>query len=159
MRQKKPRKIWNVYVNNIVILKFVKAKTNSKHLIWYLDKVIRRVVFVIPKISGYAKIFKIKDGDKDKNNKFMSFCLHDKRLLGKHKAIWNKIEDLKIIESNALPTSDDRYIKTKIRTYSNKHTNFWGLNAPEDDKGCKFLQSFLLIPYLYMKTNITYKHI
>ena len=62
-------------------------------MIWYLDKAIRRVVLVIPKTSGYVKIFKIKDGDKDKNNKFMSFYLHDKRLLEKYKTIWTKIED------------------------------------------------------------------
>ena len=41
---------------------------------------------------------------------------------------------LKKIELNALLVYDDRYIKTKIRTYSDKvYTNFRGLNVPEDD--------------------------
>ena len=31
--EKRPIKVWNVYVNNIVISKLVKAKTNSKYLI------------------------------------------------------------------------------------------------------------------------------
>ena len=31
--EKRPIRVWNVYVNNIVISKLVKAKTNSKHLI------------------------------------------------------------------------------------------------------------------------------
>ena len=35
---------------------------------------------------------------------------------------------------HALPVYDDRYIKTKLRTYGNKvYTNFRGLNVPEDD--------------------------
>ena len=29
-------------------------------------------------MSGYVKTFKVKDGDKDKNNKLMSFCKDDK---------------------------------------------------------------------------------
>ena len=35
---------------------------------------------------------------------------------------------------NALLVYDDRYIKTKIRTYGNKvYTNFRGLNVPNDE--------------------------
>ena len=50
-----------------------------------------------------------------------------------YKTIWSYIEDLKNIDLDASPVYDDRYIKTKIRTYSNNvYTNFRGLNAPED---------------------------
>ena len=35
----------------------------------------------LPKISGYVKTFKIKVGDKDKNNEFMLFYIDDKKLL------------------------------------------------------------------------------
>ena len=41
------------------------------------------------KINGYVKTFKVKDGDKDKNNKLMSFRINDEKLSGKYKAIWN----------------------------------------------------------------------
>ena len=41
---KKPIKIWDVNVDNAVISKFVKMKTNSKYLIEYLDKDIRSLV-------------------------------------------------------------------------------------------------------------------
>ena len=52
----------------------------------------------------------------------------------KYKAIWTNTENLKNIELNALPLYDDKYIKPKIRAYSNKvHTNFRSLNVPEDD--------------------------
>ena len=49
-------------------------------------------------MSRYVKTFKVKDGDKDKNNKLMSFRINDKKLLEKYKATWTKI--------------DDRYIKS-----------------------------------------------
>ena len=40
---------------------------------------------------------------------------------------------------NVLPVYDDRYIKTKIRTFGDKvYTNFRGLNVPEDDIECKY---------------------
>ena len=61
----------------------------------------------------------------------------------KYKAIWTKIEDLKNTELNALPVYDDRYIKSKIRTYGDKiYTNFCDLNVPEDDIEC---ESFTVI--------------
>ena len=84
-------------------------------------------------MSGYVKTFKVKDGDKDKNNKLIPFRTDNEKLLEKYKTISTKIEDLKNVELNALPVYDDRYIKTKIRTYGDKvYTNFCGLNVPGD---------------------------
>ena len=88
---KRPIKIWDVNVDNKFILKLVKTKINSKYLIGYLDKVIRTLVLIMPKTSGYVKTFKVNEGD----NKFMSFCIDDQKLLEKYKTIWTKIEDLK----------------------------------------------------------------
>ena len=34
-------------------------------------------------MSGYIKTFKVKDGDKDINNKLMSFRIDDEKLLEK----------------------------------------------------------------------------
>ena len=67
---KKPVKVWDVHADNIVISKLVKTKTNSRYYIGYLGKAIRPLVPIIPKMSKYVKIFKVKDGDKDKSNKF-----------------------------------------------------------------------------------------
>ena len=37
-----------------------------------------------------------------------------------------------------MPVYDDRYIKTKVGTYSEKvYTNFLGLNVPEEDIECQ----------------------
>ena len=51
---KKPIKICDVFVDNIVISKLIKTKTNSKYLIGYLDKNIRSLVFIMPKMTGYV---------------------------------------------------------------------------------------------------------
>ena len=48
---------------------------------------------MMPKMSRYVKTFKVKDGNKDKNNKLISFHLDDETLSEKHKAIYTKIED------------------------------------------------------------------
>ena len=98
---KKPTKIWDVNVDNIVISKLIETKTNSKNLIKYSDKAIRPLVFTMPELRGYVKQFKVKDGDKDKNNKLMSFRIDDENLLEKLLAVWTKTEDLKIIQLNA----------------------------------------------------------
>ena len=48
-------------------------------------------------MSGYVETFKVEDGDKEKNNKLMSFRTDDHKLLKKYKTIWTKIKDLKIL--------------------------------------------------------------
>ena len=57
----KPIKIWDVNVDNIVISKLIKTKTNSKYLIGSLDKDTRPLVLLMPKMSGYVKTFKAED--------------------------------------------------------------------------------------------------
>ena len=74
---KKPINIWDVNIDNTVISKLVKAKTNSKYLARYSDKVIRLLVLILPKMSEYVKIFKFKC----KSNKLMYFCINDEKLL------------------------------------------------------------------------------
>ena len=113
---KKPIKVWDVNVDNIVISNLIETKTRSKYLM-------RILVLIMSKMSGYGKTFKVEN----KINELMSFCIDDEKLLEKCKAIWTKTEDLKNVY-------DDRYIKTKIRTYGDKVcTNFRGLNVPEDN--------------------------
>ena len=49
-------------------------------MIGYLDKFIRPLALIIPKMGGYVKTFKVKDQEKDKNNKLMSFCVEDEKM-------------------------------------------------------------------------------
>ena len=65
---KKTIKTWDVDVDNMAISKLIElseTKYNFKYLIEYLGKVIRPLVLTLPKIIGYFKTFKHKDGDKD----------------------------------------------------------------------------------------------
>ena len=84
---KKTINILDVDIDNIVISKLVETKTNSKCLIGYLDKFIRILVLALPKMSGYVMTFKVKDGDKNKYNKLMSFQIDHEKLLEKNKTI------------------------------------------------------------------------
>ena len=73
-----------------------------------MDEVLKPLAIILPKISGYVKAFKVKDGNKD--NKLMSFPIYDEKLLERYKAIWTKIEELKNINLNAFPVYDNRYM-------------------------------------------------
>ena len=106
---KMPIRIIRINVDNTIILKLAETKNNSKYLIGYLDDVIRPLVLVLPKLSGYLKTF----NGRDKNNKLISLRVDDDMLFEKYKTIWIKIEDFKNIELDALPAYDDRYLKTK----------------------------------------------
>ena len=44
-------------------------------------------------MSGYVKKFKVKDGDKNKNNKLISFCIDDEKLLERSENFWSRSED------------------------------------------------------------------
>ena len=48
-------------------------------MIEYLDKIIRPLVFILPKMKEHVKTFEVKD----KNNKLMSFHINDEKLLQK----------------------------------------------------------------------------
>ena len=108
---KKTIQISDDNVDSIVVSKLVTTKTNSMYFIWYLDKTIRPLVLILPKMSGYVKTFKDNSEDKNKINKLMNLCIDDQKLLEKYKTIWTMIENLKSIELNALSIYDDRYIK------------------------------------------------
>ena len=59
---KKPIKIWNVNIDNIVVSKLVETKINSKYLIGIkFDKAIRPLVLIMSKMSGYVKTFKVEN--------------------------------------------------------------------------------------------------
>ena len=50
----------------------------------YLDEVIRPLVLILTKMSGYVKTFKFKDGDRDKKNQLM------KNIFKKYKIFYYK---------------------------------------------------------------------
>ena len=68
---------------NIVISKLVKKEFDSNYFIGYLDKTIRLLVLIIPKINGCVKTSKVKGG----NGKLIFFRTDDQKLLEKSKPI------------------------------------------------------------------------
>ena len=92
MVQKKTN-ICDVNVDNIVISNLIETNNNSKYLIGYIDEVIKILISMLYKISEYVKTFKDKDSSK---NKLMSSCKDDEKLLEMYKAIWTKIENIKL---------------------------------------------------------------
>ena len=70
-------------------------------------------------MTGYVKCFD--------DNKTMSFVADDKELLKEYTKVWAKIRDLICKKIDSEPIYGDKYIKTKIRSYSNDiRTNFHG---------------------------------
>ena len=59
---KKAIKIWDVDGNNIVILKLIKMKNNSKYLTEYLDNVIRASVLILPKMKAVGSFVMLEMG-------------------------------------------------------------------------------------------------
>ena len=85
-------------------------------MIGYLDKKYKTIILKMPKMNGYIKTFKVKEG----NNKSMSLRIDDEKLLQRYKAISTKTEDLKIIKLNALPVYANKYTKAIIKTFGDK---------------------------------------
>ena len=94
---KKTIQISDDNVDSIVVSKLVTTKTNSMYFIWYLDKTIRPLVLILPKMSGYVKTFKVKEGDKDKNNKLLTFHIDDEKVLEKYKLFGLRLKIWKIL--------------------------------------------------------------
>ena len=89
-----PIKICYGNIDNTVISKSVKSKTNSKYFIKIkFAEAIRPLVLKMAKIIEYVKAFKVKEEDKDKNNKLMSFSINFKKLFEKFEFNWSEIED------------------------------------------------------------------
>ena len=50
----------------------------------YFNEVMRQIVLILPKMTGYIEEFKENGGDKNKSNKLMSLHVDGDKLLGKY---------------------------------------------------------------------------
>ena len=118
----------SVSVKNIVISNKVKNNNEtSKYFIGYLDDVdtISPLCIMLPQMSGYIKYF--KNGRKN-----MSFKIEDEDVYIKYNQIWNKIKDLLNVRLHSKPIYDDKYIKTKVKTFNEMiNTLFSGDEIPK----------------------------
>ena len=111
----------DIDVNKIFVSKKEKyGKYNSfKHFIGYNDNDVIKLLYIeLSQMTGYINIF-------DKNTITMSLKVKDKKLFKNYNKIWKKIEKIMDIDFNTKPTYDDdndKYIKTKIKSYKNNIT-------------------------------------
>ena len=142
----KSKKIFNIDhidVNKILVSKKEQyGKYNSfKYFIGYNDNdVIRPLYLFLSQTTGYINKF-------DKNKITMSLMIKDIQLLKNYNKIWKKIEKLMKIDFNTKTTygDDDKYIKTKIKTYADIIiTNFHNKKTPKEKVLCKCLSIVIL---------------
>ena len=67
----------------------------------------------LSEMNAYAKCF-------DKDLKYVNLLVNDIEILEKYTEIWNKIKSLIKKEFNSEPVYNDKYIKTKIKIYSDR---------------------------------------
>ena len=88
------------------------------HLNNLLDNdIIRPLCVRLSQMTGYARKFD--------ENATISFRANNKQLLKNYNKIWEKVEKLLRIDFESKPVygDDDKYIKTKIKIYSEKNAN------------------------------------
>ena len=104
-------------------------------------------------MTGYISEF---DEDKNKNTIAMSLNVNDKQLFKNYNKIWKKTERLMSInfDTKTVYGNDDKYIKTKIKTYKDSiTTNFYNKNGsekiPEEKVPHKCLSIIILDSVIY----------
>ena len=141
-QNKKINKINDINVNNILVSKkeLCGTKNSFKYFIGYNDNdIIRPLCIRLPQMTGYVRKFN--------ENSTMSFRVEDKQLLKNYNKIWEKIEKLMKIDFESKPVygDDDKYIKTKIKTYEKSIiTNFHNKKTPKEKASCKCLSIIMI---------------
>ena len=130
----KNKKIFNINVidvnKKLVCEKELYGKYNSfQYFIGYNDSdVIRPLYLELSQMTAYInKSDEDKNKNKNKNTITMYLKVKDKKLLKNRNEIWKKIETLIGIDFNSEPIygNDNKYIKTKVKTYEDSiTTNF-----------------------------------
>ena len=118
-----------VNTNSIVISNNVKNDNDtSKYFIVYLNDIdeFSQLCIILPQMRGYIKYF-------ENGGKHMSFKIEDEDVYIKYNHIWNKIKDLLNVRLHSEPIYDDKYIKTKVKTFSSIiNTLFTGNEIPKE---------------------------
>ena len=73
---------------------------------------IKPLCVILPQMSGYIKYF-------ENGRKNMSSKTEDEDVYLKYNEIWNKIRSILNVKFHSQPIYDDKYIKTKVKTFNN----------------------------------------
>ena len=155
-KNKKIFDIDDIDVNKILVSKKeTYGKYNSfKYFIGYNDNdVIRPLYLGLSQMTSYINKF---DENKNKNKITMSLMVKDKQLLKNYNKIWKKVERLMSIDFASKTTygDDDKYIKTKMKTYeesitTNSYNKKGSKKIPEEKIPHKCLSIIILDSVLY----------
>ena len=141
-KNKKINEIDDINVNNILVSKkeLYGTKNSFKYFTGYNDNyIIRPLCIRLPQIIGYVRKFN--------ENSTMLFRVKDKQLLKNFSKIWEKIEKLMKIDFESKPVyrNDNKYIKTRIKTYEKSLiTNFHNKVMPKEKVSCKYLSIIMI---------------
>ena len=87
---------------------------------------IRRLCVILPQMSEYIKYF-------ENGGKNMSFKIEEESVYLKYAEIRNKIKSVLNAKFHSQPIYDDKYIKTKLKTFNNTiNTLFSGDEIPKE---------------------------
>ena len=108
-------------------------------------------VHIPSKISTYR-------GEFDKTN-CMTSLIKDEKLLAKYNKVWKNISCIVKKEFDSKPEYDEKYLKTKIKSYNGKiNINFQNNKIPEKDSQCACL-SVISIDSVYRKNKNYYPQV
>ena len=115
-----------------------KAIKNIEDIGYNDSDIIRPICIRLPQMTGYAT--------KCDENATLSFMVKNQQLLKKCTKIWKTIEGLMKINFENKPVyDDDKYIKTKIKTYADSIiTNFHNKKMPKEKAPCKCLSIIMI---------------
>ena len=103
-------------------------------------------------MTGYVRKFD--------ENVTMSLIVKNKQIFQKYTKIWETIKRLMKInfESKPIYGDEDKYIKTKIKTYPDSIiTNFHNKKMPKEKAPCKFLSIIMIDSVIKANKSITLK--
>ena len=103
-----------VDVNSIVVSNKVKNNNETnKYFIGYLNDIdeISPLCIILPQMSSYIKYF-------ENGGKNMSFKIEDDSVYVKYNQLWHKIKELLGVKFYTEPIYENKFIKTKVKTFS-----------------------------------------
>ena len=128
---KKAVNLSEVSVDKIIVSNKIKGNNEtSKDFIGNMDDIsgiVTPLCTILLQMSGWIKYF-------ENGGKNMSFKIEDDSVYLKYDEIWSKITELLGgIKFHSEPIYDDRYIKTKVKTFSDRIKNlFDGNEIPKE---------------------------
>ena len=124
---KQPIALDLVDINQTVISEKVEnSDKDSKYSIGYQDdNIIRPLCVILPQMSRFIKYF-------DNGGKNKSFVIEDDSVLVKYNEIPNGIKKILNIKFHNKPVYDEKYIRTKVKTFTGvANTIFWSNKFPK----------------------------